>query len=350
MDIIETLLPSKPPLPWRTRLAILMISIISDVTRRANGTFNRRLLNFFDFKLPPFPNMSIYSVFSSDIPMDPSCNLWFRLYTPTNSGVNGGGGDSSLPVFARKVHAIVISVNYRLAPEHRYPSQYDDGFDVLWFLDDNRANGLLPPNADLSKCFLVGDSSGANLAHNVTVRACRSKFRVLNIIGLVSIQPFFGGQERTGSEIQLAGCPFVSLDRTDWCWKVFLPNGSNRDHHAANVSGPNAEDISDWQMKYYRWLKRSGKDVSLIEYPNMFHAFYAFPDLSDSSNLFSQRVLWFGSGQRVEQLLTGKLRLYIQDIAIVAADPSFQQRRSGNEAICICSARSKGDHWILHRV
>ncbi|PNX69013.1 putative carboxylesterase 18-like protein, partial [Trifolium pratense] len=34
------------------------------------------------------------------------------------------------------------------------------------------------------------------------------------------------------------------MARTDWLWKVFLPEGSDRDHGAANVSGPNAEDLS----------------------------------------------------------------------------------------------------------
>lgn len=80
--------------------------------------------------------------------------------------------------FARKVSAVVISVNYRLAPEHRCPAQYDDGFDVLKFLDE-RKSGVLPENADLSCCFLAGDSAGANLAHNVAKRASESTFTQL---------------------------------------------------------------------------------------------------------------------------------------------------------------------------
>ncbi|KAF9683924.1 hypothetical protein SADUNF_Sadunf04G0064500 [Salix dunnii] len=326
----ETLAPAKLVIPWRTRLAIAVLSVVTDMTRRSDGTINRCFLNLLDFKSSPSPEKPVHSVFSSDITVDTTRNLWFRLYNPENSGVDDGG-PASLPVLiffhgggfsflsaasrsydavcrrlAHQIPAVVLSVNYRLTPEHRYPCQYDDGFDVLEFVDKNEANGSLPPEADLSKCFLVGDSAGGNLAHHVAVRACRVGFQNVKVIGLVSIQPYFGGQDRTKSELQLVGYPFVSVERTDWCWKVFLPDGSDRDHHAVNVSGPNAENISDldfpdtivfvcgldplqdWHRRYYEWLRRSGKEATLIEYSNMFHAFYIFPDLPESSRLFSE--------------------------------------------------------------
>lgn len=199
---------------------------------------------------------------------------------------------------------VVVSVNYRLTPEHRYPSQYDDGEEVLKFLDENKT--VLPENADVSKCFLAGDSAGANLAHHVAVRVCKAGLQNIQVVGLISIQPFFGGEERTESEVRLEGSPLVSMARTDWMWKVFLPEGSDRDHGAANVSGPNSEDLSgldfpdtlifvggfdplnDWQKRYYDWLRKNGKEVQIIEYPNMIHAFYVFPDLPESSQLISQ--------------------------------------------------------------
>lgn len=129
---------------------------------------------------------------------------------------------------------------------------------------------------------------------------------MVKVIGLVSIQPFFGGEERTESEIRLSRAPVVSVARSDWMWKVFLPESANRDHEASNVSGPNAADISgldypeaivfvggfdplqDWQRRYYEWLKKSGKEARLIEYPNSIHAFYVFPELPESSQLIAQ--------------------------------------------------------------
>lgn len=177
---------------------------------------------------------------------------------------------------------------------------------MVKFLDGNDDVKVLLETADLSKCFLAGDSAGANLAHHVAVRVCKERLRVVKVIGLVSIQPFFGGEERTESEIRLATAPLVSLRRTDWIWKAFLPDGADRDHEAVNVSGPNAIDISDleypdtvvfvggfdplqdWQRRYSQWLNKSGKESQVIEYPNMVHAFYVFPELPESSQLIAQ--------------------------------------------------------------
>jgi acetyl esterase/lipase len=175
---------------------------------------------------------------------------------------------------------------------------------VLKFIDENRH--VLPENANVSKCFIAGDSAGANIAHHVAVRVCKAGLRNVRVIGLVSIQPFFGGEERTEAEIRLEGSPLVSMARTDWLWKVFLPEGSDRDHGAANVSGLNGEDLSgldypdtlvfvagfdplnDWQKRYYDWLKKCGKNCELIEYPTMIHAFYIFPNLPESTQLILQ--------------------------------------------------------------
>ncbi|AES75948.1 putative carboxylesterase [Medicago truncatula] len=327
---------STPLLPWKARATISLLSLLFDASSRSNGTVNRRLFNFFSLNASP-NSTPVNGVSTKDITVNTENNVWFRLFTPTVAGevageVTGDGGatkTTSLPVIiyfhgggfsflspssiyhdalcrrlCREVFAVVVSVNYRLTPEHRYPSQYDDGEAVLKFLEENKT--VLPENADVSKCFLAGDSSGANLAHHLTVRVCKAGLREIRIIGLVSIQPFFGGEERTEAEIKLDGSPLVSMARTDWWWKVFLPEGSNRDHGAVNVSGPNAEDLSgldfpetivfiggfdplnDWQKRYYNWLKKCGKKAELIEYPNMVHVFYIFPDLPESTQLIMQ--------------------------------------------------------------
>lgn len=311
----------KLTLPLKTRIALTVISTFTDNAQRPDGTINRRFLHLFDFRAPPNPK-PVNSVSTSDFVVDQSRDLWFRLFTPHVSGekipvvvfFHGGGFaflspnaypyDNVCRRFARKLPAYVISVNYRLAPEHRYPAQYDDGFDVLKFLEENQGS-ILPANADLSRCFFAGDSAGGNIAHNVAIRVSREQryFTAVKLIGMISIQPFFGGEKRTEAEKRLVGAPLVSPDRTDWCWKALLPEGVNRDHEAVNVGGPNAVDISDleypetmvvvagfdplkdWQKSYYEWIKLSGKRATLIEYPNMFHAFYIFPELPESGQL-----------------------------------------------------------------
>ncbi|KAL3655658.1 hypothetical protein CASFOL_000054 [Castilleja foliolosa] len=319
----------RPQLPWKTRITLFLLNTVTDASIRPDGTVNRRLYRLLDsagLKTPPNPNHR-GGVKTSDITLDPSRNLWFRLFVPTPRSepdprlpviffFHGGGFVYLAPDFkaydyvcrrfAREIPAVVVSVNYRLAPEHRYPAQYDDGFDVLSFLDNQ--SHILPANADLSRCFLAGDSAGANLAHHVAKRACDYKFNHLKVIGLVSIQPFFGGEERTKSEIELDGVDvIVSTSRTDFMWNAFMQPGSgmDRDHEVINVSGPRAANISkldfpatmmvvagfdslkDRQMRYYEWLKNSGKEAYLVEYPNMIHAFYIFPELPESGQLIS---------------------------------------------------------------
>ncbi|KAG4388347.1 hypothetical protein AAZX31_09G142600 [Glycine max] len=313
----------KPVLPWKTRVSISFLSTLTDYARRSNGTVNRRLMNFLDRKSQPNAK-PVNGVSTQDVTVDAKRNLWFRIFNPAAASGGGlpvviffhGGGfaflspdsfayDAVCRRFCRRVPAVVVSVNYRLAPEHRYPLQYDDGEDILRFLDENRA--VLPENADVSKCFLAGDSAGANLAHNVAVRVAKSgPLREVRVVGLVSIQPWFGGEARTAAEVKFEGAPLVSTARTDWLWKAFLPDGSDRDHGASNVSGPNSEDLSglnypdtlvfvggfdplqDWQKKYCEWLKKSGKKAQLIEYSTMIHAFYIFPELPESSQLISE--------------------------------------------------------------
>ncbi|KAL6213647.1 hypothetical protein ACLB2K_013094 [Fragaria x ananassa] len=289
---------------------------INEAAFRPDGTVNRRLLNLVDFKASP---KSANGVSSSDVVVDPTRDLWFRLFFPeveTESSslpvviyFHGGGFANYSPSFipydslcrkvAGKLPAVVVSVNYRLSPEHRYPSQYDDGFDVVSFLDQN--NAVLPKNADSSRVFLAGDSAGGNLAHHVAVRFCResSRLRRLKLIGLIGIQPFFGGEERTESEMRHEKDPMLSVARTDWMWKAFLPAGSTRDHEVANVSGPNegmdisgmgfpatvvfmgGEDLlQDWQRRYCEWLRKI--EAKVVEYPRMFHGFYVFPELPGS--------------------------------------------------------------------
>ncbi|KAL5581192.1 hypothetical protein UlMin_013634 [Ulmus minor] len=309
-------------LPWKTRLAVSILSTFTDFVRRPNGTINRRFLRFFELKSPSTNNSPVHGVSSFDYTLDSSRNLWFRTFVPVNAPnaslpvvvfFHGGGFAYLSPdtivyndvcrKFARKFPAVIVSVNYRLSPEHRYPCQYDDGFDVVKFLDqDAAAAGILPKIADVSKCFFAGDSAGANLAHHVAIRVGKEKERFQNVrlLGLISIQPFFGGEERTESELRLKKPILVSVERTDWMWKAFLPKGSNRDHEAANPKGMDItaidypatvvivgglDPLQDWQRRYYERLKESGKEATLIEYPNMIHAFYVFPELPEASRV-----------------------------------------------------------------
>ncbi|XVF63476.1 hypothetical protein PTKIN_Ptkin09bG0089600 [Pterospermum kingtungense] len=328
MSSSSTTKPS-PKLPLKIRLMIAAHSFSVDAFSRSDSTaVNRPLIKLFDPRASPSRKPD-NGVVSSDIMVDNARNLWFRQYTNNGSQVGGlpipvivyfhGGGfaymaansiayDDLCKRLVREIPAVVVSVNYRLSPEHRYPSQYEDGFDVLKFIDNPDFKGFPPSvntNSNRIQLFVAGDSAGGNLAHHVALKACQYQFSRLNLLGVIALQPFFGGEERTESEIRLVEAPLISVKRTDWMWKAFLPQDSNRDHQVVNVFGPNAVDISDlpfpptlvfisgfdplqdWQRKYVEGLNKSGKQVHKIEYPNTFHGFYAFPELSESSLLLA---------------------------------------------------------------
>ncbi|GMI78589.1 carboxyesterase 18 [Hibiscus trionum] len=320
-----------PKLPLKVRFLIAAHSMsVAALSRPDGSAVNRRLMSLFDPKASPSTKPD-KGVVSSDIMVDTARKLWFRLYT--NAATSGPQvGETDLPIIvyfhgggfaymaansmnyddlckrlAREIPAVVVSVNYRLSPEHRFPSQYEDGFDVLKFIDNSDIEGFPAFGSSKKKPFFVaGDSAGGNLAHHVALRACQHQFSRLNLRGVIALQPFFGGEERTESELKLVGVPLISVKKTDWMWKAFLPHGCDRDHQAVNVFGPNSVDISDlpfpatlvvmggfdplqdWQKKYVEGLKKSGKQVQTVEYPNTFHGFYAFPELPESPLLMAE--------------------------------------------------------------
>ncbi|KAJ6753376.1 ARYLACETAMIDE DEACETYLASE [Salix purpurea] len=190
---------------------------------------------------------------------------------------------------ARLLPAVIISVNYRLAPEHRYPCQYEDGFDAIRFVDKSY-HEILPSHANLKHSFVAGDSAGGNLAHHMALKASKSELSSIKLTGVIAIQPFFGGEERTRSEIKLSRDPFVPIDTTDWMWRSFLPEELKLPAVLVIVGG--LDPLQDWQKRYYEGLKKSGKEVYLVDYVNAFHSFYLFPCLPEFP-LFIEHVKEF---------------------------------------------------------
>ncbi|MDH7788629.1 acetyl esterase [Ochrobactrum sp. 19YEA23] len=93
----------------------------------------------------------------------------------------------------------VLSVDYRLAPEHRFPAQYEDGFAAFEWATSNEA---LPT-------ILVGDSAGGAIAAAVTHQFCSS---IKAPLGQVLIYPYLGGDVKEGSYRRYAHAPMLSRE------------------------------------------------------------------------------------------------------------------------------------------
>ncbi|KAI5075001.1 hypothetical protein GOP47_0010962 [Adiantum capillus-veneris] len=291
---------------------------------------NRRLEELLDSKVVAATRDGVAA---TAFTIQPDTSVWVRTFIPTTPApahlqlpvffyFHGGGfvamsansafPDSFCRYLCKTFQAIVVSVDYRKAPDYRYPTAYDDCYAAVQWLATGSAaaaaaagQGEAPlQEADLSRCFLVGESAGGNIVHHV---ACRLASHAamkgrLTVLGNLVLAPFFGGEERTPAELRLMKVdPFLDYDKCDACWRKFLPAGANRDHPAVNVSGPEAPDLrglplapflvtvgeydstKDWQLRYVKSLQRMGHHVHLHFYKGGIHCFHCLPDLALSS-------------------------------------------------------------------
>ncbi|KAJ3695874.1 hypothetical protein LUZ60_001251 [Juncus effusus] len=101
-----------------------------------------------------------------------------------------------------KGRLLVVSVNYRLAPENTLPTAYDDTWQAVKWVVQNAKSGpekFLSQHGDLNRIFMAGDSAGGNIAHNTVMRAGKEGLHKYNngmrIKGLVLMNPYFWGKE-----------------------------------------------------------------------------------------------------------------------------------------------------------
>ncbi|XP_059311098.1 carboxylesterase 1-like [Lycium ferocissimum] len=247
------------------------------------------------------------SVFTKDLIINATKNTWARIIIPRevlNSKnklplivyFHGGGfvlaANVDTPILqsfyatlVAEIPAIIVSVDYRYAPENRLPAAYDDCMESLHWIK-NTSDELLTKYADFSKCFLTGTSAGGNITYHVGLRVAGGGeyLKPLEIKGLLLHHAFFGGNERTKSELRLACDKMLSLNVSDIMWELALPIGSDRDHPYCNpmveirsngnlfdqvklqglkilVIGCDGDPLIDRQIEISKMLKEKGVQV-----------------------------------------------------------------------------------------
>ncbi|PCH66185.1 MAG: esterase [Rhodobacteraceae bacterium] len=134
-----------------------------------------------------------------------------RVYTagqPTRSVVffHGGGfvvgglqsHDDVCAEICAQTGYRVVSVDYRLAPEHKHPAAFDDAWTATQWAAREYGDALV----------LVGDSAGGNLAAAV---AHHARGRLAGVLGQVLIYPGLGGDMGQGSYQENAHAPLLTL-------------------------------------------------------------------------------------------------------------------------------------------
>ncbi|KAF7065824.1 hypothetical protein CFC21_071896 [Triticum aestivum] len=171
-------------------------------------------------------------VTSKDVVIDAVTGVAVRLYLPDVHAAESDGPDIStaavtkLPVvvffhggyfivgsagcpkhhryvnsLAADARAIVVSVDYRLAPEHLLPAAYDDSWAALnWAVSG--ADPWLSEHGELGRVFLAGASAGGNIAHNMAIAAGASGLfaAATRLEGAVLLHPSFSGEQRIETE------------------------------------------------------------------------------------------------------------------------------------------------------
>jgi hypothetical protein len=172
------------------------------------------------------------SVLFKDYLFDEKLNLHLRMYKPTSTKSNcnnliipiivfihGGGfcvGSRTWPSshnccvrLASGLGALVVAPDYRLAPEHRLPAAMDDIVSAVKWVQKQRqgvsesgGDAWLSGTLDFDRVFIVGDSSGGNIAHHLAVRfgSAEKDTTRMRVRGYLLLAPFFGGEVRTKSE------------------------------------------------------------------------------------------------------------------------------------------------------
>ncbi|GJP56477.1 hypothetical protein CLOM_g15544 [Closterium sp. NIES-68] len=125
----------------------------------------------------------------------------------------------------------------------------------------------------------------------------------LTILGNVLICPYFGSEQRTGSDVQWQHSLTFNLRNTDLAWQDFLPPGSSRDHYACNPSRladfstlalfpptvvvvASQDVLHDHGTAYHALLRRHKAPCTLLRYHAVHDFVVIFPKLRESERCF----------------------------------------------------------------
>ncbi|KAJ3682422.1 hypothetical protein LUZ60_014995 [Juncus effusus] len=240
---------------------------------------------------------------SKDVPLNPSNNTSIRLFLPSLPPsetkplpliifFHGGGfvlfNAATAPLhvacaeLAASVPAIVASVDYRLAPQHRLPAAFEDAHDALIWAKSafsSESEPWIKNHGDPTKLFLMGSSCGGTICYHAALNVISSDLDLspVRLAGLILDQPYFGGVERTKSELEFHDDKIISLPTNDIMWEMALPLGSDRDHEYSNVMlheaketkllppclvrGHVGDPLYDRQKLFVEMLQRAGVSV-----------------------------------------------------------------------------------------
>ena len=234
----------------------------------------------------------------------PAGEIPVRIYTPEGGGpfplvafFHGGGfvlcsletHDELCRAMCRDAGAVVVSVDYRLAPEAKYPAAADDCYAATVWCAAHAAE----LGADPARLAVAGDSAGGNLAAVTALRA--RDLRAPQIRHQVLIYPVTQSECDTPSYRENAQGYGLTVEAMRWFWAHYLESPAQGREpyaspaHAGNFAGlPPAtvitaqyDPLRDEGEDYAAQLRAAGVPVLLKRYDGMIHGFVSMADMLD---------------------------------------------------------------------
>lgn len=236
----------------------------------------------------PTPDTTNLEIQDRTVPADPEVAV--RIYRPHRAQgaivwLHGGGFvmgnlDTEHPWATRIANgsgAVVISVDYRLAPENPFPAALDDAYAVLAWTAGHAAELGIDPG----RIAVGGHSAGGGLAAAVALRARdqqgpRIRFQLLN-------QPGLDDRQGTWSAQNFTDTPWMNSGKVTQLWRHYLGSTPATPYaapaRATDLSGlppayvataelcPNRDEDIDYAVR----LLQAGVPVELHQWPGTFH-------------------------------------------------------------------------------
>jgi acetyl esterase len=199
--------------------------------------------------------------------------------------------DNLCRTLAKMSDCVVVSVDYRLAPENPFPAAAEDAYAATRYVYENAADLGVDPN----RLAVCGDSAGANLAAAVTLMA-RDRDHDVAIKFQALIYPVIDADFTRPSYIDNADDCGLTADMMKWFWDQYAPTGADRMNplaapiRAADLTGlPPAfvqsaelDVLRDEAEAYAHALEVAGVKVKLKRYIGVTHAFVSMFEAVDA--------------------------------------------------------------------
>jgi acetyl esterase len=231
--------------------------------------------------------------------------LPIRIYKPVGAGpypvlvyFHGGGWvlgsvngfDSSCRALCNAADCAVISVGYRLGPEHRFPAAHEDCYAATQYVFAHAAELGVDPR----RIAVGGESAGGNLAGAVCVMA-RNRRAPMPIYQLLAY-PIAGSDFDTPSYREFAYAPILSRAGMKWFFREYLRTPADaRSQEISLVRGSAAglppatfiaaeiDPLRSEGHAYYARLRRAGVPASYHLYKGVCHGFLELSAVVDQA-------------------------------------------------------------------